>query len=131
MHKGNNALAQTKPKDRRYMFHVQHYAGVAGYTVVDDGKKEQHEGWVVTNLDQVPEGLAKLALTSTVSLVKGLEAVGQRAANENANRRGSMGKPKTVALDCRVASELTKVLEAPTAASALHQADAQDGAERI
>ena len=92
---------------------MQHYAGVAGYTVVDDGKKEQHEGWVVTNLDQVPEGLAKLALTSSVSLVKGLEAVGQRAANENANRRGSMGKPKTVASRFAASmSELTKVLEA-------------------
>ena len=111
VHKGNTALASTKPKDRRYMFHVQHYAGVAGYTVVDDSAKEGHEGWVVTNLDQVPEGLAKLALTSTVSLVKGLEAVGQRAANENQNRRGSMGKPKTVASRFAASmGELTKVL---------------------
>ncbi|CAH0369346.1 unnamed protein product [Pelagomonas calceolata] len=113
VHKGNNSLANTKPKDRRYMFHVQHYAGVAGYTVVDDSQKEGHEGWVVTNLDQVPERLAKLALTSTVSLVKGLEAVGQKASNENQNRRGSMGKPKTVASRFAASmSELTKVLEA-------------------
>ena len=118
VHKGNHALASTKPKDRRYMFHVQHYAGVAGYTVVDDSKGEAHEGWVVTNLDQVPEGLAKLALTPTVSLVKGLEAVGQRAANENANRRGSMGKPKTVASRFAASmSELTAVLGHRTAVS--------------
>ena len=114
VHSGNAALATTKGKDRRFMFHVQHYAGVAGYTVVDDAKRAGHEGWVVTNLDQVPEGLAQLASSSSVHLVKGLEAVGARASNEGTgNRRGSMSRPKTVASRFAASmADLTKTLTA-------------------
>lgn len=53
-------LAKTRAQDRRHMFHVQHFAGTVGYTVI----RQDADGWVLTNLDAVPDGLEELVATS-------------------------------------------------------------------
>ncbi|KAJ8613568.1 hypothetical protein CTAYLR_002223 [Chrysophaeum taylorii] len=61
-------LAKTRAQDRRHMFHVKHYAGIVGYTVI----KKDTDGWVVTNLDAVPDGLQALVAESTSPFVAAL-----------------------------------------------------------
>ena len=75
------------------MFHVQHYAGAAGYTVI---REDGADGWVVTNLDAIPDGLTEAFESSSVPLIASLVKSVQTDAGA-ASKRRSMSKPKTVA----------------------------------
>ena len=92
VHKGNAALGATRAQDRRFMFHVVHYAGAAGYTVI---RGDGGDGWVVTNLDAIPEGVTQACAGSSIALVAKLAATAA-VEDPNANKRRSMSKPKTV-----------------------------------
>ena len=74
------------------MFHVVHYAGAAGYTVI---RGDGGDGWVVTNLDAIPEGVTQACAGSSIALVAKLAATAA-VEDPNANKRRSMSKPKTV-----------------------------------
>lgn len=62
-------LAKTRAQDRRHMFHVVHYAGTVGYTVI----QKSRDGWVVTNLDGVPDGFPAVIATSKNPFIAGFE----------------------------------------------------------
>lgn len=61
-------LANTRAQDGRHMFHVQHFAGTVGYTVI----RRDADGWVLTNLDAVPDGLKELVATSRDPFISAL-----------------------------------------------------------
>ncbi|KAH8096080.1 hypothetical protein JL720_3430 [Aureococcus anophagefferens] len=127
VHKGNAALGATRAQDRRFMFHVVHYAGAAGYTVI---RGDGGDGWVVTNLDAIPEGVTQACAGSSIALVAKLAATAA-VEDPNANKRRSMSKPKTVCAlhgvhgraDGDAAGDGLRLLP-------LHQAHAAHGASR-
>ena len=85
-HGTNKSLAKTRAQDRRFMFHVQHYAGKAGYTVI---REDGADGWVVTNLDAIPDGLADAVAGSPDALVASLADFAAKAPAADARRRSA------------------------------------------
>lgn len=69
-HARHSSLSPTSALHTREMFHVAHYAGTVGYTVI----KPKFDGWVATNVDAVPNGLAEAMSSSKDSLVVSLAA---------------------------------------------------------
>ncbi|KAJ1449089.1 P-loop containing nucleoside triphosphate hydrolase protein [Pelagophyceae sp. CCMP2097] len=98
-HAKTPALAKTPPLQQRHMFHIQHFAGVVGYTVVS------RAGWVEANLDAVPDG-APLAVSGSkdafIAKLAGMAGSGSgsgvdvRASKAAPSRRMSAKVQKTV-----------------------------------
>eukprot|EP00635_Sarcinochrysidales_sp_CCMP3193_P013289 CAMPEP_0118913986 /NCGR_PEP_ID=MMETSP1166-20130328/14536_1 /TAXON_ID=1104430 /ORGANISM="Chrysoreinhardia sp, Strain CCMP3193" /LENGTH=1604 /DNA_ID=CAMNT_0006853551 /DNA_START=50 /DNA_END=4864 /DNA_ORIENTATION=+ len=89
---GHAALASTAPLEKRHLFHVKHYAGVVGYTVIPQNRDlDPDKGWVSTNLDAVPESIPRVVATSTKPFVASLGGLVGDSSNQGHPGGGNGG----------------------------------------
>mmetsp|Transcript_4913 Transcript_4913/g.7376 ORF Transcript_4913/g.7376 Transcript_4913/m.7376 type:complete len:1490 (+) Transcript_4913:116-4585(+) len=83
-HAKHMALAATPPQKKRQLFHISHYAAQVGYTVVNETFIS--DGWVTTNLDQIPSGLFEALSLSRLPLVLHLASTTTETFNDTTTK---------------------------------------------
>lgn len=109
--KKNPKFGNVHRKDMRSQFIINHYAGPVKYTVGEIGatpsSDEGSSVWISKNIDNLPDGLASLLITSNESFCAELYAGAQ-----SSNRK--MNKPTTIEIFSKSMHSLATNLESTT-----------------